>query len=152
MKSDDMAGFFLDGWYVFDNFAPFEIEWQEKNYPTSEHAYQAAHFFDTTPEIAELVRLQKSPRLASDVATMHADKEDPDWSSKKVFIMESILRAKLEQHDLVKETLIKSGARKIVEMNDNDEFWGWGAGPEHAGQNELGRLWMKLRSELTGEK
>ncbi len=40
-----MAGFFLDGWYVFDNFAPCQVEWRGVLYPTSEHAYQAAHFF-----------------------------------------------------------------------------------------------------------
>lgn len=39
-----MAGFFLDGWYVFDNFAPCQVEWRGVLYPTSEHAYQAAHF------------------------------------------------------------------------------------------------------------
>ena len=33
----------------------------------------------------------------------------------------------------------------IVEMNDNDEFSGWGK--NHEGDNNLGKLWMKLRSE-----
>lgn len=61
-------------------------------------------------------------------------------------IMEEIVRCKLAQHDLVRETLIASGDRYIVEMNDDDSFWGWGS--DHAGRNELGKIWMRLRDEL----
>ena len=43
MNKKDIAGFFLGGWYAFDNFAPFQVEWRDKLYPTAEHAYQAAH-------------------------------------------------------------------------------------------------------------
>ena len=106
-----MAGFFLDGWYVFDNFAPCQVEWRGVLYPTSEHAYQAAHFFDTNPALAEQVRACRSPRLASDFANQHKAEEDPNWDSKKVAIMEEIVRCKLAQHDLVRETLIASGDR-----------------------------------------
>jgi len=66
MNREDIAGFFLDGWYVFDNYAPFQIEWSGKLWPTAEHAFQAAHFFDTNPELAEQVRLTRSPREADD--------------------------------------------------------------------------------------
>ena len=60
--------------------------------------------------------------------------------------MEEIVRCKLAQHDLVRETLIASGDRYIVEMNDNDSFWGWGS--DRQGRNELGKIWMRLRDEL----
>lgn len=145
-KDDTMAGFFLAGWYVFDNFAPFQVEWRGKLYPTSEHAYQAAHFLDTYPDLAEQVRQCRSPRLASDFANQHTQYDDPDWSHKKLATMEDILRHKLEQHELVRQTLLASGDRYIVEMNDDDAFWGWGS--DQHGRNELGRLWMKLRDEL----
>lgn len=141
-----MAGFFLDGWYVFDNFAPCQVEWRGVLYPTSEHAYQAAHFFDTNPALAEQARVCRSPRLASDFANQHKAEEDPNWDDKKVAIMGEIVRCKLAQHDLVRETLIASGDRYIVEMNDDDSFWGWGS--DHAGRNELGKIWMRLREEL----
>lgn len=150
MKNDEIAGFFLDGWYVFDNFAPFQIEWRGKLYPTSEHAYQAAHFFDTSPETAEVVRMTRSPRQASDTANAHKELDDPDWSTKKLLTMEEICRVKLEQHELVRETLMKSGELQIVEMNESDSFWGWGA--DHAGENHLGKIWMKLRCEMRDEE
>jgi domain of unknown function (DUF1768) len=34
----------------------------------------------------------------------------------------------------------------IVEDSPKDDFWGWGS--NRNGQNNLGKLWMKLREEL----
>lgn len=34
----------------------------------------------------------------------------------------------------------------IVEDSPKDDFWGWR--PNRNGQNNLGKLWMKLREEL----
>lgn len=147
MPRDAIAGFFLDGWYVFDNFAPFQVRWRGTLYPTSEHAYQAAHFIDTAPDLAEQIRLCTSPRTASDFANTHSASEDPDWKDKKVAVMTDIVRCKLEQHPYIREVLLASGTKYIVEMNDDDPFWGWG--PDHNGRNELGGIWMRLRDELT---
>lgn len=147
MNDDSLAGFFMNGWYVFDNFAPFQVSWRGKLYPTSEHAYQAAHFFETNPELSERIRLAKSPREASDMANENAHLEDPDWQSKKLEIMREIVRTKLEQHPYVRQILMESGDRPIVEMNDADEFWGWGK--THDGQNHLGKIWMELREQIS---
>src|SRR5687768_12374168 len=111
MNTDNTAGFFLSGWYVFDNFSAFAVEWRGKLYPTSEHAYQAAHFLGTAPNLAEQIRLAKSPRDASDIANEHSDKEDPEWKLKRVDIMKEIVRRKLEQHPYIRQTLIESGER-----------------------------------------
>lgn len=146
MNENAFAGFFLDGWYVFDNFAPFQIEWRGKLYPTAEHAYQAAHFLETKPELAEKVRQCRSPREASDFANDNKAHDDPEWKEKKLSIMQEIVRAKLEQHPFIHKTLLDSGEMEIIEMNDDDEYWGWGK--NHDGQNNLGKIWMSLRSEI----
>lgn len=148
MNKSNIAGFFLDSWYVFDNFAPFQVEWRGVLYPTSEHAYQAAHFIEANPEIAEQIRLCRSPREASDLANKNSKYDDPEWSNKKLSYMEEIVRAKLSQHAYIQQILISSGDKYIVEMNDNDKFWGWGK--DHTGKNELGKIWMKLRDEYNG--
>jgi ribA/ribD-fused uncharacterized protein len=146
MDQNNIAGFFLSGWYVFDNFAPFQVEWRDKLYPTAEHAYQAAHFTDTNPELAEKVRLTSSPREASDFANLNSMHDDPEWKEKRLSIMEEIVRCKLNQHLYVKQILIESKDKFIVEMNDDDAFWGWGR--DHNGENHLGQIWMNLRSEI----
>ena len=145
-NSEDIAGFMLDGWYVFDSYAPFQIEWRGELWPTAEHAFQAAHFFETNPELAKQVRLARSPRDADDFANKNKQFDDPNWRSKRVAIMEEIIRAKYDQHPLIQETLAKTGDKPIVETNDNDAFWGWG--PNKKGENTLGKIWMKLRDEV----
>lgn len=60
--------------------------------------------------------------------------------------MEEIVRAKLVQHPYIQQVLLNTGSKTIVEMNNTDAFWGWG--DNHRGRNELGKIWMKLRSEL----
>lgn len=142
----DTASFFLEGWYVFDSFSPFQVEWRGKLYPTAEHAYQAAHFFDTAPEMAENIRLQRSPRLASDVANQNSNLDDPQWPIRKLEIMEEICRCKLDQHEYIQDTLRRSGDMEIIEANPSDQFWG--SGTNGSGANELGKIWMKLRSEI----
>ena len=145
-RSEDVVGFFLDGSYVFDNFAPFQVEWRGKLWPTSEHAYQAAHFIDTHPKLAEKVRAAKSPREASDFANAHADKDRPDWKDVKLSVMEEICLCKLRQHAYIRQVLLDTGNRQLVEMSPHDAFWGWG--PDKNGRNELGKVWMRLRDKL----
>lgn len=146
MSDEGIVGFFIGDWYVFSNFAPLQIKWRGKNYATSEHAYQAAHFFETDSEISEEIRQCRSPIEAFTLANSKTALEDPDWADKKLGIMEEILRQKIEQHSIVKEKLIQTKDKLIIEMNDDDSFWGWGS--DHKGQNHLGKLWMKLRDEI----
>lgn len=146
METEEIAGFMLEDWYVFDNFAPFQIEWRGNIYATSEHAYQSAHFFETNKELAEQVRQCRSPKEAQDFANKNSDQDDPKWRDKKLQVMEEIIRCKLEQHPYIRDKLIETKNKRIVETNDNDKFWGWGN--DHCGQNHLGKIWMKLRDEL----
>jgi ribA/ribD-fused uncharacterized protein len=71
--------------------------------------------------------------------------KDPNWESKKVAVLEEILRAKLAQHPEAQDALRESGGDAIVEDSPTDYFWGEGA--DGSGQNMLGKLWMKLRAE-----
>lgn len=57
-----------------------------------------------------------------------------------------LLRLKLEQNPYVLKKLLQTGDYYIVEDSPKDSFWGWG--PDRCGENQLGRLWMKLRKEL----
>ncbi len=136
--------FYTPKFYVFNNLSANAIEFEGKLYPTSEHAYQAAKC--TSPEGKEAIRNARSPLQAKKLAnvTYEADK-DPDWEQKKVAVMEAILRVKLAQHSEAAEALAQSGQEDIVEDSPTDYFWGEGA--DGSGQNVLGKLWMKLRTE-----
>ena len=134
--------FYTPEFYVFNNFSAHAIEFEGKLYPTSEHAYQAAQCTD--PRGQEEIRNARSPLQAKTLANeIYKAARDLDWRSKKVAVLEEILRTKLAQHPEAQEALRKCGHEDIVEDSPTDYFWG--AGADGSGQNILGKLWMKLR-------
>jgi N-glycosidase YbiA len=136
--------FYTPKFYVFNNFSAHAIEFRGKLYPTCEHAYQAAKCTD--PAGQEAIRNARSPLQAKRLANeTYKGARDPDWSNKKVAVVEEILRAKLAQHPEAQEALKESGDEDIVEDSPTDYFWGQGA--DGSGHNILGKLWMKIRGE-----
>ncbi len=144
--SGKIIGFYEREFYCFSNFSSFQVEWKGKAWPTSEHAYQASHFFKTAPELVEEIFKAKSAHEASKIAKANADKAPRDWDEKKVAIMKDIVRHKLEQNPYLMHKLMQTGQTLIVEDSPKDDFWGWG--PNRDGRNELGKIWMELRDEL----
>ena len=60
--------------------------------------------------------------------------------------MEEIVTAKLTQHPYIQEKLLQTLDLDIIEDSPKDSFWGWG--PDRDGRNELGQIWMRLRTKL----
>ena len=144
--SGEIVGFYEREFYCFSNFSSFAVRWKGKLWPTSEHAYQAAHFFKTAPDLVVKIYKAKSADEAKRIANANTDKDQRDWVKKKVVIMEDIVRHKLQQNPYVMHKLLQTGKRKIVEDSPKDDFWGWGK--KRNGRNELGKIWMKLRDEI----
>ncbi len=144
----DALSFFIEDGQILDNFAATQIEFNGKLYPTSEQAYQASKFFTTAPDIAERIRLLRSPWEAFEIA--HDNKFTPeDWyDSLALDAMREVLDAKFQQHEKVREVLRQSIGLRIVEMNPHDSFWGWGA--DKKGENWLGKIWMEIREKEFG--
>ena len=113
-------------------------------YPTSEHAYQASKFEDE--ELIEEVRAARSPMESKNIAKKYKDRQIKNHSEIKVGIMKEIVRAKIEQHDEVRETLLSTGDAVIIENSPVDAFWGGGA--DQNGENQLGKILMSLREEF----
>lgn len=138
--------FYTPDFYVFNNFSAHAVEFKGELYSTAEHAYQAAKCTD--PEGKAEISHARSPLLAKSLANgKYRTARDPDWSDKKLAIVEEILRAKVAQHAEAREALIKSCGEEIVEDSPTDYFWG--AGADGSGQNMLGRIWMKIRDADT---
>ncbi|MFA5932608.1 MAG: NADAR family protein [Microgenomates group bacterium] len=144
--SGEVVGFYEREFYVFSNFSSFQVEWKGRVWQTSEHAYQASHFFETTPELVEEIFVAKSAHEAFKIAKANTGRAPEDWDEKKVAVMEDIVRHKLEQNPYIMHKLLQTGDREIVEDSPKDAFWGWGK--DRNGRNELGKIWMKLREEV----
>jgi ribA/ribD-fused uncharacterized protein len=145
-ESEKMIGFYERRFYCFSNFSSFSVEWRNRLWQTSEHAYQAAKFMDKNPEIVEEIYNSKSAHDSKKIACeKYKDNVCFDWDSKKIQIMEEICLAKLQQHKFIQKRLIQTKNKEIIEDSPKDNFWGWGS--DKKGRNELGKIWMRLRDE-----
>jgi N-glycosidase YbiA len=74
------------------------------------------------------------------------DRIRPDWEEVKISVMKKGLYAKFTQNPGLQESLLSTDDREIMENSPYDSFWG--IGPQGNGQNQLGKLLMRLRSHL----
>ena len=98
---------------------------------------------------------QKCPQLAASFATLTGGEAKkmgrkvpmrPDWNSVKDQVMYEIVSAKFSQHPALKAKLLATGDQELVEGNTwRDYYWGVCNGQ---GQNKLGQILMRVRSEL----
>ena len=145
-KMDEVIGFYPREFYPFDNFSSFKVEWNGYLFSSVEEAYQAASFMGNDEDLVEKIKKLHSADEAQRIAYANRDKRREDWDDVKISIMEELLRLKIEQNPYVKKKLLQTEDYMIVEDSPKDDFWGWG--PNRNGQNNLGKLWMKLREEL----
>jgi ribA/ribD-fused uncharacterized protein len=144
--SGRIVAFYEREFYCFSNFSSFAVRWRGKTWPTSEHAYQAAHFFKTAPALAIKIHQARSAHEAYKLAKANAAKAPKNWGKIKISIMEDIVEHKLKQNPYVMRKLKQVGKKLIVEDSPKDSFWGWG--PKRNGRNELGKVWMRLRDKI----
>lgn len=133
----------FQGQYRFlSNFWYANVVFDGLVYPSVEHAYVAAKTLDvnqrskfTDPAIKPGQVKQMGRRL----------KLRDDWEQVKLRIMEDLMRQKFSISPL-KEMLLMTGNQELIEGNRwGDTFWGVCNGK---GQNHLGKILMKVRSEL----
>lgn len=139
-----MIDSFRGEWAFLSNFTACEIEFEGMRFRSTEAAFQAAKTLNTQERQrfvnAGPVEAKKMGRLV----TLRAD-----WDSIRVGVMENLLRQKF-QHAGLKARLLSTGTETLVEGNTwNDKFWGVCRG---VGQNNLGKLLMKIRAEIQSQE
>ena len=130
-------------WTYLSPFSAHEVLVRGVVYKTAEHAYQSLRMLDSArAEIAA----STSPLEAWRRAQAAKEQELLDESVDKLSLMEEIFRAKLQQHTDVRDVLLETDDALLLKVYDTDYYWGTGA--DGSGENQMGKLWMKLRSEL----
>lgn len=128
------------------NFHPAPMRIDGIDFPTVEHAFQAAKTADreTKKKIAEKDTPGKAKRAGGRRGIIKDF--DPDWEAKKVQIMEDLCRRKFENPEL-RAQLDATKGHELQEGNTwNDTFWGVSL-KTGKGRNELGKILMKIRDE-----
>jgi hypothetical protein len=121
------------------NFYPCMVKMEGIEYPSVEHAYQAAKTLNVAEreEIALLTAGQAKRRGSRILPRV-------GWELMKVRIMEDLVRQKFNDR-VLREMLLATGDAELTEGNDwGDKFWGVCDGE---GENWLGRILMQIRSE-----
>jgi ribA/ribD-fused uncharacterized protein len=139
------------GW--LGNLAPYPVRHDGRVWRTSEALFQGLRFDDAT--IQETIRRQKSPMAGKFTARHYKAKMVVvPWSRQDLANMEMVLRLKLEQHPELRQKLLVTGSRQIIEdctsrPHGSGLFWGAARNDgQWVGKNRLGKLWMKLREEV----
>jgi ribA/ribD-fused uncharacterized protein len=127
---------FLSNFYS-GNPVLLDGEW----FPSAEHAFHAMKTTNREDWLA--IRNAGSPGEAKRLGRRVSLR--PGWEDFRLQAMETVLRAKFSHRGLAQK-LMDTGDEELVEGNAwGDTFWGVSGG---IGHNHLGRLLMRLRSEL----
>lgn len=131
----------FEGEYHFlSNFWFCQVSYNGLIFDSSEAAYQAAKCLDPKQRKSFVTLSAWESKYLGKKVKLRAD-----WDSVKLGVMEDILRIKFSDPELVK-MLIATGDKYLEETNWWwDRYWGV---CKQIGENHLGKLLMKIRTEL----
>jgi ribA/ribD-fused uncharacterized protein len=130
---------------------PIVIVYEGIPYPSVEHAFQANKTLDKS------LRIEISKAVNPGAAKMMGRnlRLRPGWDDFRITLMESLLNIKFfgeeKWSEELLEKLLSTYPQKLQEGNHwGDTFWGRvpGANGTWVGENNLGKLLMKLRNEI----
>ena len=137
---------FVEEYRFLSNFATAYIEYEGIVYKSVEHAYVAAK----TISQAMRVEISAVPTAGQVKRFGKLLELRPDWEEVKLGIMEELVRKKFLIPDYT-EKLLATGNQELVESNTwHDKIWGVCvcSDCDGKGENNLGKILMKIRTEL----
>lgn len=136
---------FRGDYYFLSNFFPCKFLFQGFEWKSAEHAYQAMKFVDQEfwKEMAYGdLSAGEAKKIGQTVSL------PPHWNDSKISIMRNIVSQKFEQNQELMEKLMNTKGRELIEGNTwGDTFWG--QSPLGKGRNELGKILMSVRDDIT---
>ncbi len=147
-----------NGW--MSNMAPYPVIYNNVTYKTTEALFQCLRF-ENYPEIQKEIMNEKSPMAAKMIAKGNRDilvKDGYEFlGNKDLELMRLCINLKLEQHPQLKDELLATGNKKIIEdcsarPQDSGLFWGCAyQNGTWIGKNSLGEILMEKRLELQNQ-
>jgi ribA/ribD-fused uncharacterized protein len=146
IKEDKMIDSFRSKYRFLSNFYPSIVNYcdevDDRDYPTVEHAYQAAK----SEQLKDRIKIAwlATPGEAKRQGQLLTLRQD--WEKMRLTVMEHLVRQKFYKHKELASKLLATGNEELVEGNTwGDRFWGR---VDNNGENHLGRILMKVREEL----
>lgn len=150
--------FFWSNSSPFSNWYMSKFEMDDVEFNCAEQAmmyYKAILFNDD--EAADKVMKATSPREQKALGRSVKNFDQTVWESKREDIMFDILFAKFSQNEHLKDALLKTGDRILVEASPYDRIWGIGLSEydvraadetKWQGLNLLGKTLNRVRETL----
>lgn len=136
-----MINEFRGKYYFLSNFYIAPVIWEGVRYTNNESAFQSA-------KLTSRIERQDFSELDPGAAKRRGRRVQlrHDWEKVKFQIMYEIVKAKFEQNEDLKIKLLETGDEYLEEGNTwGDKIWGTVKGK---GQNNLGKILMRVREEL----
>ena len=126
------------------NFWPSKIIYDDREWATSEHLYQAMKHLGSSYE--EDVRKASSAWVAMKMGrdTEHPPREN--WESIKDDVMRHVLALKFSQSESLTVQLLATNDIVLVEHGYHDKYWADGG--DGSGLNRLGEILMEVREVI----
>ena len=142
-----MINSFHEEYRFLSNFYLCNINYCGFVFPSLENAYQASKYGgdDVVSVYQEFTSFTPGKAKRKGQKLLYRN----DWEDVKISVMETLLRIKFSQLDLMQK-LLATGENILIEGNHwHDNFWGSCSCEKcgNHGQNHLGKLLMKIRSE-----
>lgn len=141
---------FMGEYRFLSNFYSSPLHFNFRDYPTAEHAYQAAK----TRNALHIQWIQSAPTPSEAKARGRKITVRDNWDILKVPVMYMILVEKFGQNPILKVKLLETENSVLVESNTwHDTVWGCCLCQKHKGegQNQLGLLLMNVREKYQKE-
>ena len=145
LKITSFTGYFE---FLHNNFMT-PVYYEGSLYPSVTHAYHAARSTDETTRRAII-----NADSFHTVATIASRIQDPeDWPTRRLDIMERLVRDKFRRSKELQEKLKATEKRELIMTYEDEKkgnfYWGMVNGK---GQNQLGRILMKIRDDVINNK
>ncbi len=155
-RETDTHLYFLRG--VLSNFEKCYIKYKGHLFATTEQAFmwEKAIFFNDHESASKILK-EENPAKAKKLGREVKNFDDSKWSKVCYEIMYKINYEKYFQNTRLKNILLNTGDKMIIEANPKDTRWGIGLSAEDdrvldesqwQGENLLGKVLMQVRDEL----
>jgi len=136
----------LDASQLLSSCSPHPIQLEDREWKTCEHYY--CFKIVRSASVAEKIDAAATGREAYELANPWYRHKLSDWKKVRAVLMTRALYTKVQMYPEVKEALLATGDKKIVETSQYDHYWGLGR--DGRGQNEFGKIWMNIRDRIRG--
>lgn len=128
------------------NFWPCQVHYEGLNYPSVEHAYQAAKYPEADRGQFTMISASEAKKLGK-----QAPIDKAKWDAGKYNIMAILVLQKFLMNPDLKEMLLATDDAYLEETNHwSDRYWG--VDEDGIGENNLGKILLGVRETIRKNK